>query len=127
MSYSSRTGLAYIPAIRMGSAFIPSEEAEALLRPNGDRIESNQGVDGFIRADTADGPMKRGSLIAWDPLRQRAAWRVDFPVEFNGGTLTTDGNLVFEGLSNGEFNAYAADSGKKLWSFDAKLGIEEHR
>jgi quinohemoprotein ethanol dehydrogenase len=48
---------------------------------------------------------------------------VDFPAEFNGGTLTTDGNLVFQGLSNGQFNAFAADSGNRLWSFDAKLGV----
>jgi quinohemoprotein ethanol dehydrogenase len=123
MSYNSRTGLAYIPAIRIGATYAPSPEAEAALQASGDRITSVQGVDAFPIVDDRDGPQKRGSLIAWDPRRQRAAWRVDFPAEFNGGTLTTDGNLVFQGLSNGQFNAYAADSGKKLWSFDAKLGV----
>ena len=123
MSYNSRTGLAYIPAIRMGSTFIPSAAAEDTLRATWGRMMSNQGVDAFPMADESEGSKKRGSLVAWDPLRQKQAWRVDFPSEFNGGTLTTDGNLVFQGLSNGEFNAFAADSGKKLWSFDAKLGI----
>ena len=123
MSYNTRTGLAYIPAIRMGATFAPSAAAEETLRAMAGRMMSNQGVDAFPMADESEGATKRGSLVAWDPLRQKQAWRVDFPSEFNGGTLTTAGNLVFQGLSNGEFNAFAADTGKKLWSFDAKLGI----
>jgi quinohemoprotein ethanol dehydrogenase len=35
----------------------------------------------------------------------------------NGGTIATAGNLVFQGQADGQFVAYAADSGKKLWSF----------
>lgn len=123
MSYSERTGLAYIPVIRMETVFTPSEETEASLRPNGKEIVSNQGIDAVPVADTRNGAANRGELLAWNPRRQVAAWRVDFPSEFNGGTLTTDGNLVFQGRSDGELAAYAAESGKKLWSFDAKLGI----
>jgi quinohemoprotein ethanol dehydrogenase len=123
MSYSSRTGLAYIPCFRMGTTFIPSREAEELMRTNAGKMAINQGIDAAMQLDAADGTGLRGSLLAWDPRRQLPAWRVDYPVEDNGGTLTTAGNLVFQGLSNGEFNAYAADHGKKLWSFDAKLGI----
>jgi len=39
--------------------------------------------------------------------------------DLGGGTLATAGNLVFQGLANGQFSAYAADSGKQLWTFDA--------
>jgi quinohemoprotein ethanol dehydrogenase len=35
----------------------------------------------------------------------------------------TAGNLVFQGRSDGQLAAYAADTGKKLWSFDAQTGI----
>jgi quinohemoprotein ethanol dehydrogenase len=37
--------------------------------------------------------------------------------------LSTDGNLVFQGTSDGRFIAYAADSGELLWSMDTGQGI----
>jgi quinohemoprotein ethanol dehydrogenase len=37
--------------------------------------------------------------------------------------LVTGGNLVFQGQLDGHFNAYAADTGKLLWSFDAKAPV----
>jgi quinohemoprotein ethanol dehydrogenase len=48
---------------------------------------------------------------------------VDLGVPWNGGVLATAGNLVFQGGADGHFSAYAADSGNKLWSFYAGLGI----
>jgi len=75
---------------------------------------------GFVKQDAVDGT---GALLAWDPVANRARWRVDYPQMWNGGTLTTAGNLVFQGTATGSFAAFAADDGKPLWSFDAKLGI----
>jgi quinohemoprotein ethanol dehydrogenase len=37
--------------------------------------------------------------------------------------MTTAGNLVFQGQMDGKFKAYAADSGKPLWSFYAANGV----
>jgi mono/diheme cytochrome c family protein len=37
--------------------------------------------------------------------------------------VATAGDLVFQGTYAGEFAAYAADTGKKLWSFDAQAPI----
>jgi quinohemoprotein ethanol dehydrogenase len=42
---------------------------------------------------------------------------------FNGGTLATAGNLVFQGTADGYLSAYDATSGKRLWHFYAGLGI----
>ena len=42
---------------------------------------------------------------------------------FNGGTLATAGDIVFEGLNTGEVIGVHAATGKKLWSFDAQNGI----
>ena len=42
----------------------------------------------------------------------------------NGGTATTAGNLVFQGQLTGEFSAYAANDGRKLWSFDGQTGFQ---
>jgi alcohol dehydrogenase (cytochrome c)/quinohemoprotein ethanol dehydrogenase len=72
--------------------------------------------DGALAATT-------GALIAWDPLKQKAAWTVPQKGPWNGGTLATAGNLVFQGDAEGNFNAYSADGGQKLWSFAAQSGI----
>ena len=41
----------------------------------------------------------------------------------SGGTLSTAGNLVFQGRADGNFAAYRASDGKLLWQFDAQVGI----
>jgi quinohemoprotein ethanol dehydrogenase len=42
---------------------------------------------------------------------------------YNGGTLATAGNVVFQGTSLGELRAYQANSGKLLWTRDTDSGI----
>src|SRR6185437_303611 len=42
---------------------------------------------------------------------------------WDGGVLATAGNLVFEGMSTGEFAAFKADDGKRLWSTQTNTGI----
>jgi quinohemoprotein ethanol dehydrogenase len=64
-----------------------------------------------------------GSLQAWDPVRQRLAWEIPLEGLFDPGTLTTAGNLVFHGRSDGTFRAYAADTGRPLWQSNVGLGI----
>jgi quinohemoprotein ethanol dehydrogenase len=61
--------------------------------------------------------------MAWDPVARRQAWRHELPGSWNAGTLTTAGNLVFQGRVDGKFFAYDARDGKPLWNFDAGLGI----
>lgn len=99
MAYSPLTALAYIPAIDFPTADTQARRCE-LKKQVGD-----------------------GMLVAWDPLRQQLAWRVSLPGAWNGGILATAGNLVFQGRCDGKFIAYASDSGKELWSFDAQVGI----
>ena len=65
----------------------------------------------------------KGRLIAWDPVAGREAWRVPHPVVRSGGTLSTAGNLVFQGRVDGVFAAYRATDGQLLWQFDAGVGI----
>ena len=64
-----------------------------------------------------------GSLQAWDPVTQKRAWQVPLPVAWNPGTLTTSGDLVFQGRADGEFVAYHAKTGEMLWSQHMGLGI----
>ena len=64
-----------------------------------------------------------GRLIAWDPVKQKEAWRVEHVAPWNGGTLTTAGNLVFQGTADGRFVAYNAKTGEKLWESPTGTGI----
>jgi quinohemoprotein ethanol dehydrogenase len=73
---------------------------------------------------TPDAQVKsKGELIAWDPVTQTKRWSVDRPVPFDGGILATDGNLVFQGTGDGEFQALNAMSGQLLWTYDAHGSI----
>ncbi|RYG96636.1 MAG: PQQ-dependent dehydrogenase, methanol/ethanol family, partial [Alphaproteobacteria bacterium] len=62
-------------------------------------------------------------LDAWDPVTQKRVWSQPTPSMEGGGAMATAGNLVFQGRLDGIFAAYAADSGRMLWSFDAKAPI----
>src|SRR5262249_59968523 len=64
-----------------------------------------------------------GRLIAWDPVKQKEAWRQEHVSPWNGGTLTTAGNLVFQGTADGRFVAYNATSGEKLWESPTGTGV----
>jgi quinohemoprotein ethanol dehydrogenase len=63
------------------------------------------------------------TLKAWDPAAQKLAWGKPNPGVWNSGTVTTAGNLVFQGQADGRLLAYAADDGEVLWSQNLGLGI----
>jgi len=64
-----------------------------------------------------------GRLLAWDPVAQKEAWRVEHVSPWNGGTLSSAGNLVLQGTADGRFIAYNAQSGQKLWESPVGTGI----
>ena len=64
-----------------------------------------------------------GRLLAWDPVAQKEAWRVEHVSPWNGGTLTTAGNLVFQGTADGRLVAYDAKTGEKLWETATGTGV----
>jgi len=67
--------------------------------------------------------MLRGHLSAWDPVAQKEVWRYQHAGPWNGGVLATGGNLVFQGNIVGEFVAYSANKGERLWAFPTQTGI----
>jgi mono/diheme cytochrome c family protein len=67
--------------------------------------------------------MMKGYLLAWDPVRQREAWRVPNPGVSNGGVLSTAGGLVVQGDMDGYLNVYDSKTGRRLYRFDAQSGI----
>jgi len=64
-----------------------------------------------------------GRLAAVDLDTGKVAWKADTEQPLMGGVLATAGGLVFTGEGNGNFNAYDAKSGKKLWSFQCGAGV----
>ena len=68
-------------------------------------------------------PDVKGYLLAWDPVNQKEVWRANYLGPWNGGVLTTAGNLVVQGNAAGDFGAYRADNGQKLWSMSAQSPV----
>jgi hypothetical protein len=111
MAYNPKTGLVYIPAQEIGQDFAPVKD----FKP------SPLGWNIAVAATPT--PDVKGRLLAWDPVQQKEAWRVEYLGPWNGGVLTTAGNLVAQGDAAGNFNVYRADSGEKLWSISAQTAV----
>jgi len=65
----------------------------------------------------------RGSLVAWDPVAGKKVWEVNNKSPFWSGVLSTAGGVVFTGAQTGEFMAFDAKTGKRLWRFQTGSGI----
>ncbi len=126
MSYNPTTGLVYIPAQQIPQAYIQDmtelDKRKVLGFNIGASLSASMMPDdkAAFRAAIA---ATTGRLVAFDPKAGKVAWAVDYPAAWNGGTMTTAGNLVFQGTSLGRFRAYAADSGKQLLDLDMQSGI----
>ena len=119
MSYNPATGLAYIPYLEMAGEY--DKQGIDRERWRARDFVFNSGFQPYRRDIPAEDTS--GALLGWDVKRQRVAWQVPLPGYWNGGTLTTAGNLVFQGTSGGKLHAYRADTGLPLWNFDAGVGI----
>jgi PQQ-dependent dehydrogenase (methanol/ethanol family) len=125
MAFSPKTGLIYIPAQDIPFAYGTDENFT--FTPGLWNIGVNPLYASFpeqspeVQAQLLE--LITGQIIAWDPVERREVWRVQHPLPWNGGMLATAGNLVFQGNSVGDFAAYRADSGEKLWSTGAQTGV----
>lgn len=119
MSYNPRTGLAYIPSIFTAAGRSSGAIDIATYRNEQWRFDPAVG-GGPGGGWTRDYP---GALQAWDPVRQERAWEAPADGVWDAGTLTTAGDLVFQGRADGHLLAYEAASGEPLWDFDLGLGV----
>jgi alcohol dehydrogenase (cytochrome c)/quinohemoprotein ethanol dehydrogenase len=124
VSFSPQTRLVYFPVLESG---FPYKSAE---RFSHNRLAWNTGTDPVAAELPQDPAIKKavldstkGHLVAWDPVRQKEVWRGERAGPWNGGALSTAGNLVFEGTGNGKFEAFRATTGEKLWSVSVESGI----
>jgi PQQ-dependent dehydrogenase (methanol/ethanol family) len=123
MSFNPQTGLAYLPAQNIPLSLMDDKawkfNENMPARPHA-ALGWNTAM--FINAEP---PKSKpfGRLIAWDPVAQKQAWAVEHVSPWNGGTLTTAGNLVFQGTADGRLVAYNAKTGEKLWETATGTGV----
>lgn len=124
MSYSPDTGLVYIPAQEVPAVY--GDMANYSLRKGA----WNTGVDfalAILPTDAASLKAMRsslkGRLLAWDPVAQKEAWSFEHGGPWNGGVLSTSGNLVFQGSADAHFSAYDASTGERKWRFFSQTGV----
>ena len=121
MSFNPKTGLAYYPAMHLTATFNDKGFDAKTWRATPWSI--GYGVGGQFISGASRPGSSLSSLQAWDPVRQRVVWEVPMDGVFHPGTMTTAGNLVFQGRVDGSLRAYTADAGKEVWKRDLGLGI----
>jgi quinohemoprotein ethanol dehydrogenase len=124
MAYNPDLGLAYIPAQEIPQAY--AEDPRFASRPTGwnTGIDFSAGVPPIAPPEVAKmlRASLKGRLIAWDPVARKPRWSVEHENAWNGGVLSTAGGLVFQGRLTGDFSAFDAATGDKLWTYQLKSG-----
>jgi quinohemoprotein ethanol dehydrogenase len=138
MSFDPGTGLVYIPVIDSPMVYVNTARLRAGL------IEGNFDLAFFLPADysphdlaslfgplpplseLARGgppPVSRGFIRAVEPMTGKILWQHQTDSIWDGGLLSTGGDLVFQGDASGRLSAYAADTGKLLERIDVGTSI----
>lgn len=123
MAYNPQTGLVYIPA--QGVPIVIESDDNWAYNSNATAgPHNNLGWNlGVLVSAQPPQSLPFGHLLAWDPIAQKPAWKVEHIAPWNGGVLTTAGNLVFQGTADGRFVAYNAKTGEKLWETPTGSGV----
>ena len=123
MSFNPQTGLGYLPAQNIPVNLTP-EKSFVNNAPTPGKFGGVTAWNlGFMLNATPPKAPAFGRLLAWDPVQQKEVWRIEHVSPWNGGTLTTAGNLVFQGTADGRFVAYDARNGKMLWETPTGTGV----
>ncbi|MFC4312666.1 PQQ-dependent dehydrogenase, methanol/ethanol family [Steroidobacter flavus] len=124
MAFSPATGLAYIPAQELPMAYRDDPAFSAHPKTLNTGIDfSLLGAPDDLAQRAAIATMLKGRLIAWDPVAQKEAWRVEHSGPWNGGVLATAGDLVFQGTADKQLQAFRASNGERLWHYDVQTGV----
>lgn len=109
VSFSPRTGLAYIAANNIPAIRATARDARSFSRAP--RMLPHQ--------------VYSGALVGYDVARGKVAWRTPLASGLAyGGSLVTSTGLVFSGESSGFFDAHDALTGKLLWQYAMHAGVD---
>ena len=115
MAFSPKERLVYIPAQTGRGGYADPDEFRYIEGAWNTGMRRGGPKDAKAAPDA--GPEPFGELVAWDPVTQKARWRVAFPQSWRSGVLATDGGLVFHAAGH-EFFAFDATTGRRLWAYD---------
>ena len=107
-AYSPDTGLVYVPASHQPTRYHLETDA------------SGQPVNVLSFLDDVE---RWGLLSAIDPDDGVIRWQARSELPMVSGALATAGGLVFAGESNGDFSAFDAARGERLWRFATGAGV----
>lgn len=128
MSYSPKTGLAYIPASIDSGPFTHKKGGYGSKADTFTNYDANISIDHRLYLEQVIDPkapppiLRTGRLIGYDPIKQEEQWGIDMPSHSNGGLLSTAADLVLQGEATGQFSIRDALNGDLLWSFDIRSG-----
>jgi alcohol dehydrogenase (cytochrome c) len=111
-SYSPQTEMMYVCGIHQPQiwTFKPDK-----LEPGTLRLGS-----AFI---TPPGGKTSGTFTGIDVKTNKIGWQAQLDQMCIGGSLATAGGLVFVGEANGNFDAFDAKTGDRLWQFQTGAGV----
>jgi alcohol dehydrogenase (cytochrome c) len=115
MSYDPVRRLVFMNTIDVGMKVKYVKQA----RPGGPNWFLGLELGGFVSPEDGN----RGGITAWDPVAGKAVWTVPNKSPFWSGVLSTATGVVFTGSQSGQFLAFDAKTGKRLWSFQTGSGI----
>jgi alcohol dehydrogenase (cytochrome c) len=133
-AYSPKTGLFYIQG---------TNESWEYTANNDETVTGHLRLGGVLQPITPDGPMElgepdigkvkentagaiqpSGTLSAINVNTGQIEWQYHSDYPMLGGVMVTGGNLVFAGEFNGQFDAFNATTGEKLWHFQMGSGVD---
>jgi alcohol dehydrogenase (cytochrome c) len=135
-STPTKAGVVMLPGANGGSEWSPAAYSpktrnvyvlgmDQLMRFTTQPVKT---VPGQLRLGSAftnvsPGGLQDGRFVAINTDTGKIAWTVKTDQPLMGGALATAGNLVFMGEGNGDFDAFDATSGKKLWHYNLGAGV----
>ncbi len=138
MSFDPKTQLVYIPVIDAPMVYVDTSNRRAgLIEGNFDlafffpedydpeALASLYGKLPALASLSPDGttPKSRGLIRAVEPMTGSIRWEQQTSSMWDGGILSTGGNLVARGDAAGYLNLYSADSGNLLKRIDVGTSI----
>lgn len=117
-SFSPRTGLLYVTGKNAAQS--------VKVKPVGDTIKPSPKVTGYFGSIEKQGDTGMTNTVAvagYHPATGQQAWYAEVPGTTSTGNLVTAGDVVFQGIGNGDFYAFDARSGRQLFKTRVKSGV----
>ncbi len=116
MAFSPETGLVYLPVTVSSSTYATPANFQVNLQGWNTGIGFTPGSGQTPVPASGAVPKQDSYIVAWDPVAGKEKWRIQNEVYGASGILATSGNLIFSGNHKGEFVAYDARDGKRIWA-----------